>query len=414
MATARGGGGGAWLLVVAVVCLSCAAAAVARSPAARVHRHLKRLNKPAVKSIESPDGDIIDCVHISHQPAFDHPFLKNHTIQMRPNYHPDGLYDESKSSTDAGGGGERPMVQLWHHGGTCPEDTVPIRRTKRDDLLRASSMRRYGKKRHRAPNPMSVDPNLLNEGGHQHAIAYVQGDKYYGAKATINVWAPKIEQPNEFSLSQLWILGGSFGEDLNSIEAGWQVSPDLYGDNNTRLFTYWTSDAYQATGCYNILCAGFVQVNSEIAMGASIFPISSYSGSQYDISIMIWKDPKEGNWWMQFGKDYVLGYWPSFLFSYLGDSASMIEWGGEVVNSQLDGVHTSTQMGSGHFPEEGFSKSSYFKNIQVVDSTNNLKAPKGVGTFTEQSNCYDVQNGNNADWGTYFYYGGPGRSSNCP
>jgi len=79
----------------------------------------------------------------------------------------------------------------------------------------------------------------------------------------------------------------------------------------------------------------------------------------------------------------------------------------EVVNSQPDG------MGSGHFPEEWFSKTSYFKNIQVVDSTNNLKAPKGLGTFTEQSNCYDVQNGNNGDWGTYFYYGGPGRSSNC-
>lgn len=52
----------------------------------------------------------------------------------------------------------------------------------------------------------------------------MEGDKYYGAKATINVWEPKIQQPNEFSLSQLWILGGSFGEDLNSIEAGWQVS----------------------------------------------------------------------------------------------------------------------------------------------------------------------------------------------
>ncbi|CAN6297363.1 unnamed protein product [Urochloa humidicola] len=362
---------------------------------------------------KSPDGDIIDCVHMSHQPAFDHPYLKNHTIQMRPNYHPEGLYDESKTNVASSSNGERPMVQLWHQNGRCPEGTVPIRRTKKDDLLRASSMRRYGRKRHTTANPMSVNPTMLNEGGHQHAIAYVQGDKYYGAKATINVWEPKIEQPNEFSLSQLWILGGSFGEDLNSIEAGWQVSPDLYGDNNTRLFTYWTSDAYQATGCYNILCSGFVQINSEIAMGASIFPTSSYSGSQYDISILIWKDPKEGNWWMQFGKDYVLGYWPSFLFSYLADSASMIEWGGEVVNSQPDGMHTSTQMGSGHFPEEGFSKASYFKNIQVVDSTNNLKAPKGLGTFTEQSNCYDVQNGNNGDWGTYFYYGGPGRSSNC-
>jgi hypothetical protein len=49
------------------------------------------------------------------------------------------------------------------------------------------------------------------------------------------------------------------------------------------------SDAYQATGCYNILCSGFIQINSEIAMGASIFPISNYGGSQYDISILIWK-----------------------------------------------------------------------------------------------------------------------------
>lgn len=68
---------------------------------------------------------------------------------------------------------------------------------------------------------------------------------------------------------------------------------------------------------------------------------------------------------MQFGNKYVLGYWPAFLFSYLTDSASMIEWGGEVVNSESDGQHTSTQMGSGHFPGEGFGKAGYFRNIQV-------------------------------------------------
>jgi hypothetical protein len=39
-------------LLAAVMCLSCGEAAAARSPAARMHRHLKRLNKPAVKSIE--------------------------------------------------------------------------------------------------------------------------------------------------------------------------------------------------------------------------------------------------------------------------------------------------------------------------------------------------------------------------
>ncbi|THU61247.1 hypothetical protein C4D60_Mb07t21290 [Musa balbisiana] len=337
---------------------------------------------------------------------------------MRPAFYPERTANKVESHKNSPS-----ITQLWHRNGRCPENTIPVRRTKRDDLLRASSVKRYGRKKHKSiPMPLTVDSDLLNESGHQHAIAYVEGDRYYGAKATINVWRPKIQQTNEFSLSQLWILGGSFGEDLNSIEAGWQ------------------SDAYQATGCYNLLCAGFIQISNEIAMGASIFPLSDYGGSQYDISILVWKvqtklmhlmisaacfspfsphacykqDPQEGHWWIQFGNDYVLGYWPSFLFSYLTESASMIQWGGEVVNSELEGEHTSTGMGSGHFPEEGFGKASYFRNIQIVDGSNNLRAPKEVGTFTEQSSCYDVQNGNNDDWGHYIYYGGPGRNTGCP
>ena len=35
-----------------------------------------------IKSLQGEDGDIIDCVDIYQQPAFDHPFLKNHTIQV--------------------------------------------------------------------------------------------------------------------------------------------------------------------------------------------------------------------------------------------------------------------------------------------------------------------------------------------
>lgn len=59
----------------------------------------------------------------------------------------------------------------------------------------------------------------------KHAIAYTtSSDQVYGAKATINVWDPLVQELNEFSLSQIWVLSGSFdGSDLNSIEAGWQV-----------------------------------------------------------------------------------------------------------------------------------------------------------------------------------------------
>jgi hypothetical protein len=62
----------------------------------------------------------------------------------------------------------------------------------------------------------------------QHAVGYVAGDEYYGAKASINVWAPKVSTPSEFSLSQIWVIAGSFGNDLNTIEAGWQVSLLLF------------------------------------------------------------------------------------------------------------------------------------------------------------------------------------------
>jgi len=67
----------------------------------------------------------------------------------------------------------------------------------------------------------------------QHAVVFVNGEQYYGAKASINVWAPRVTDAYEFSLSQIWLISGSFGHDLNTIEAGWQVPFTLHF---TKLF----------------------------------------------------------------------------------------------------------------------------------------------------------------------------------
>uniref|UniRef100_I1NVP1 Neprosin activation peptide domain-containing protein n=1 Tax=Oryza glaberrima TaxID=4538 RepID=I1NVP1_ORYGL len=72
-----------------------AEAAAATLRRRQVRSLLKRLNKPPLATIQSLDGDIIDCVHISRQPAFDHPLLKNHTIQMRPSIQPSVMYGEA-------------------------------------------------------------------------------------------------------------------------------------------------------------------------------------------------------------------------------------------------------------------------------------------------------------------------------
>ncbi|RDY08577.1 hypothetical protein CR513_07176, partial [Mucuna pruriens] len=342
-----------------------------------IRNRLQQINKPAVKTIQSPDGDIIDCVVSHKQPAFDHPLLKGHK-PLDPPDRPRGYNQMSDLSEN---------YQLWSLSGeSCPEGTIPVRRTTEQDMLRASSVRRFGRKK--IINRVRRD-TIGN--GHEHAIGYVTGE-YYGAKASINVWAPVVENPYEFSLSQMW------------------VSPELYGDSYPRFFTYWTTDAYQATGCYNLLCSGFVQTNSKIAIGAAISPTSSYNGGQFDISLLIWKDPKHGNWWLEFGSGILVGYWPSFLFTHLGNHASMIQFGGEIVNSVSSGSHTSTQMGSGHFAEEGFAKASYFRNLQVVDWDNNLVPLSNLKVLADHPNCYDIQGGVNNAWGNYFYYGGPGRN----
>lgn len=173
------------------------------------------------------------------------------------------------------------------------------------------------------------------------------------------------------------------------------------------------SDAYEATGCYNLLCSGFVQTNNRIAMGAAISPVSSTNGEQFEVTILIWKDPKLGNWWMGFGDNTVVGYWPAELFSHLTNHATMVEWGGEVVNMRPNGFHTSTHMGSGRFAEHGFGKASYFRNLEVVDSDNTLSLAESISTMAENADCYNIKSSINSDWDIHFYYGGPGNNPKC-
>ena len=100
-----------------------------------------------------------------------------------------------------------------------------------------------------------------------------------------------------------------------------QVNPVLYGDNKTRIFTFWTvrvlifdlhastslfilflflkdylfflswlqTDSYKKIGCYNLLCPGFVQVDNRIALGACLSRISVYGGNQYELNFNVWK-----------------------------------------------------------------------------------------------------------------------------
>ncbi|XP_010449271.1 PREDICTED: uncharacterized protein LOC104731544 [Camelina sativa] len=386
-----------------------------------IELRLKQLNKQALKSIESSSGEIIDCIYITKQPAFDHPMLKNHTIQMKPSSYPHDVFTEDDDASTPNNHEEQPedIAQPWHLSGDCPEKTIPIKRITKEDLLRVDYIQTYGKKdccsnisqRHRLyDHPTAIkDDNV-----HEYAITYVNNDAFRGAKAQINVWKPYIESVGEVSISQIWVLGGKFGPGLNTLEVGSHVYPVLYGDANPRIFIYWTNDGYQEKGCYNLLCSGFVQINKRISLGALVKPISTYNGPQYILTVQIWKDPKTGNWWLQLNEKDLIGYWPNELFPMLEDSANLIEWGGEVVNKKENEQHTATQMGSGHFPSEGFGKAGHFKTVKIIDMFNGIRDPVKVQTIVSRPTCYNLKTGYSKSWGVFFYYGGPGRNSACP
>ncbi|BAT08365.1 Os09g0448150 [Oryza sativa Japonica Group] len=72
---------------------------------------------------------------------------------------------------------------------SCPERTVPVRRTTRRDVLRSSSAIRFGMKQ---PCAAGIVRRDSTSDGHEHAMGYVMGDQFYGVKASLNVWSARV------------------------------------------------------------------------------------------------------------------------------------------------------------------------------------------------------------------------------
>ncbi|XP_077252528.1 protein neprosin-like [Tasmannia lanceolata] len=370
-----------------------------------VVKKLKQFNKPAVKTIQSGDGDIIDCVDIYKQPTFDHPHFKNHTIQMRPSFNLERIKEEASASSTT-------VSQVWQKSGSCPEGTIPIRRVKKRDLLRSPSLETYGKK-----NPHVIpDPNTTRSQATQAnemyptGILITDGYSYNGAEGDINVWNPNVESPDEYTTAKISLRNGPY-YSYSALEAGWMVNPGIYGDKRSRLFAYWTKDGGKTTGCVNLLCPGFVQVSTDIVLGSALEPTSIRFGAQYQISLSIARDPDTESWWLIYGGKTPIGYWMPSVFTTAGSS---VIWGGEVYTKKLGNPHTATQMGSGDFAERGYGFACFMRNIRIRDNSLVWKYPAYVTTYENQFRCYNAFNFKEYIKEPEFYFGGPGRNDLCP
>ncbi|CAL5442435.1 unnamed protein product [Camellia sinensis] len=349
-----------------------------------LEEQLKRLNKPAVKTIRNDYGDIYDCVDFYKQPAFDHPLLKNHTFhfQMKPTSLPKRTRDRVSSKVS------KPL-HIGLKGGGCPVGTVPIRRTTKEHLIREKLASKI------------ITP-ADDTGGADYAVVETIDDpnKYSGASSWFSVHQPVVVGKQN-SAGRMMIQNGP-----DSLQVGWRVDPSLFGDSRTRLFIY--TDAGQSH-CFNANCPGFVIVNTDIPLGLVIGEVSIRGGTQVEMEIYILRDLANGNWWLGVANTNV-GFWPKTILSSggLANLASHAEWGGEVFSPPGT---PKPAMGGGHFLIEDTRYDAYFRNIA-------LKSPSGgdinphTYEFTNSKKLYEVKDEGNrgVDFGHLVLYGGPGGS----
>ncbi|KAI3831375.1 hypothetical protein MKW92_049715 [Papaver armeniacum] len=352
-------------------------------------------------------GDIIDCIDIYKQPAFDHPLLKNHKIKMEPSY---SIRKENISKIDSSTT-KVSSEQINDLGKEimCPVGTVPIRRTTKRELI-FSHLQRKSKQNH-------TNDGSLRSMYHHYVFVETPLDTpaiYHGAIASFGIHTPFVT-PDQYSTSQMWIQNG-VAEATNSIECGWAVYPELFGDHATRFFTHWTADGYKSTGCFNTLCTGFVQIGSQILFGAVLNPQTAY-GTEVVLSVVMDEDTRD--WWIYIGDDRraPIGYWPSEIFSYL-PAASLIRFGG------IAGARPNTPsppMGNGNLPTKDYKMEStgFMRLLRVVEA-NGDTSYFGNSEVTQKDtsdDCYDIIFRKYGFWERRKYgynsmiYGGPG--GNC-
>ncbi|ONK74061.1 uncharacterized protein A4U43_C03F2380 [Asparagus officinalis] len=258
-------------------------------------------------------------------------------------------------------------------------------------------------------NPLVFDPSLGDR--ITHKAEYSSGEGKWGSQAEIIVYGLPQVQNDDITAAFISVASGSSpDEDFNLLVAGWHVSPKLYGDTDTHFFTYWTADENRKTGCFNLLCEGFVTYNASRYPGIRIWPLSKYNGKQYAVPVAIHQDERSGDW-LLYVQGIILGHWPKTLFTSLSNGADEINWGGNV---NFDKNKKSPPMGQRPLPDEGFGKRRHSRVVQFVDQHGQPYDPNPdeVGPIVDRDDCYAVGDFSRSETtGFTFYFGGPGGCS---
>ncbi|XP_026445719.1 uncharacterized protein LOC113346403 [Papaver somniferum] len=196
---------------------------------------LKILNKPPTKTIVATNGDIVDCIDIYRQLAFNNPLLKNHKHKATNGDIVDciDIYRQLAFNN--------PLLKNHKHKATNGDIVDCI------DIYRQLAFNNPLLKNHKHKIKRIIKQELLLDGANASSKSISALEHYYNESHCPFGTVPVIRTTKK----QL-------------------VYPELFGDADTLIFAYWTGDGYRKMGCFNMLCSGFVLVNHEIPLGASL------------------------------------------------------------------------------------------------------------------------------------------------
>jgi hypothetical protein len=270
---------------------------------------------------------------------------------------------------------------------SCGQGTIPMQRISLDRVTRFPTLAAF-----LAKGPARAGASPITPGGpHRYAI----GQQYvsnYGGSSWLNVWNPY----GDFSLSQQWYINGG-----QTVEGGWVHYPLRWG-NTSVLFIFFTPDNY-ASGCYNLDCTGFVQVDSTYTLGGA-WASSTYGGAQVGFT-EVW-EYYAGNWWLGIQGTWV-GYYPGSVYRggpLSTGNANRSDFGGETFT---EGTYWPW-MGSGNFPSAGYGWAAFQSSVYYI-APSYATAWSSLSPLATNPACYDIAITDSSVGGsTYFYFGGPG------
>ena len=155
----------------------------------------------------------------------------------------------------------------------CQTGTIPMRRLTLEQMASFRTLAAFLSK-----TDGEKDPNRPADDSDHYYARGVQFVDNLGGDSWLNLWSPTVSA-GRMSLSQQWFVSGE-GDAKQTIESGWQVMPGTWHIDNAALFIYHTTKGYaDKSGCYNIECAGFVQIANNVYLGRGFTSYSSIDGT---------------------------------------------------------------------------------------------------------------------------------------